>query len=890
MNALLRFAIVACFFSIFAASTAVPRAYGATGTTVNGRILDVRGNLPVAGATVNLERGSAVVATTTTASDGSFSFPGVAPGIYNVLITASGYQTSLSDNIYVLANESSVSVQSAIQRATAGTLRTIASVRVGGNASLQTSATINQHIDASVLLSQNYMRSGDAIAALPYVNGATSSSIGDDLALSIRGYNPTETSTLIDGHPVGPLGAYGQGFDFQISPFWGLSGMTVVYGSGATGLYGVPTIAGSIDFQTIAPTREPHYQFTQGVGNDGKAMTGILATGTVARLGYALAYGVQGTDGNLVGSPTQWNLLTDPSNCDPNSADAGIPSVKRTDVAACSYPVTGKYLLRNTTAKITYDFGPTTNVLLGFYNETMNADSTGNGDTDYVPYAFNAFNNPTAPATNTQTLPSGSTVTCNNSYVVLTDTPAGYQCYSAQQYNSRFSGPAGGGIGRYHAATQGDYHARITQQLGPTSLVVDGYVDNYNFANVKGTGTAHHYNDIYVTHGFLVSDEYARGKNDVSAGVFLEHQQHTGMDVGKGTTFPDLQLSTSNYFLRDTYQPNGRFSALVDLDVQRFHETPNTFVNPRLSFIYRPTSNDVVRITGGRSSSVPDPSIVEGGLQWGSPQSYNPTCGAELDSIGSGNNPALQPESADDYELAVGHRFNPHTTIQANFYDSNLTNPIVSGVFPLSTVPAGQLPDLTGFLSRLHTKCPNSGASHFGVSDMFNAGSGRFKGFDISTRAGFARNFELDGDYAVQSAVYNGMDDNILANNVYLINGAQVWGIPLHRYNIGVGYANPSGFTTRIDGFYIGTPNGYNRSSYWYANFNIGQSYPAGVTINFGVNNIFNSAAQQYGYIGSGETRPQNAFGDPNPTALGEGIEQFGLPYRQVWLTVTQKI
>jgi outer membrane receptor protein involved in Fe transport len=872
------------------AFAAMPPAYGATGTTVNGRILDVRGNLPVAGATINLERGSTVVATTTTASDGSFSFPGVTPGVYTVLISASGYQTSLSDNIYVLGNESTVSVQTAIQRAGPGTLRTIASVRVGGSSSLQTSATINQHIDASLLQSQNYMRSGDALASLPFVNGSTSSSIGDDLALSIRGYDPTETSTLIDGHPVGPIGAYGQGFDFQLSPFWGLSGMNVVYGSGATGLYGVPTIAGSIDFQTITPTREPHYQFTQGVGNNGKAMTGLMTTGTAGRLGYALAYGVEGTQGNLVGSPTEWNLLTDPSNCNPNSPDAGIPSVRNADVLTCSYPVSGNYLLRNTVAKLTYDFGPTTNLLLGFYNETMNADSTGNGDTDYVPYASNAYNNPTAPATNTQTLPNGPTVTCNNSYVVLTDTPAGYQCYSAQQYNQRFSGPAGGGIGRYHAALQDDYHARITQQAGPTTLVFDGYVDNYNFTNVKGPGTAHHYDDIYFTHGFLVSDDYARGKNDLSAGVFLEHQQHTGMDVGKGTVNPDLQLSTSNYFLRDSYTPNERFSAFADVDIQRFHEDSSTFVNPRLSFIYRPTTNDVVRITGGRSSSVPDPSIVEGGLQWGAPQSYNPTCGAELDSIGSGNNPALQPESSDDYEIALGHRFARQTIVQANFYDSNLTNPIVGGVFPLSTVPAGQLPDLTGFLARLHTKCPNLGVSHFGVSDMFNAGSGRFKGFDISTRAGFARNFEIDGDYAVQSAVYNGMDDNILVNNVYLINGAQVWGIPLHRYNIGVGYENPTGFTTRMDGFYIGTPNGFNRAAYWYANFSIGQTYPAGVTINFGVNNIFNSAASQYGYIGFGQTRPQNSFGDPNPTALGEGIEEFGLPYRQVWLTVTQKL
>ena len=844
----------------------------------------------MAGATVKLERGTVVLASTTTAQDGSFSFPNQAPGVYNVLISANGYQTSLSDDVYVLANETRVNVETAIQRAASGGLRTIASVRVSGNATLQTSATINEHIDASVLQTQNYARSGDALATLPFVNSGTSTSIGDDLSLSIRGYNPTETATLIDGHPVGPIGAYGSGFDFQLSPFWGLSAMNVVYGSGATGLYGVPTIAGSIDLQTISPTRDKHFTFTQGVGNDGKALTGVQTTGMAGRLGYALAYGVQGTQGNLVGNPTEWNLLTDPSNCNPNSPDTGVPSIRKADILGCSYPVSGNYLLRNAVAKLTYDFGSSTNLLLGFYNETLNADSTGNGDADYVPAAFNNFNNPTAPATNTKTLPGGAAVTCNNAYVVLTDSSPGYECMTASQYNATFAGPAGGGLGRYHDAMQSDYHARVTQRLGPTSLIVDGYVDNYNYDNVKGPGSAHHFNDIYRTHGFLVSDEYTSGKHDLSGGVFLEHQQHVGQDIGKGTTFPDLQLSMSNYFVRDTYSPNSRFTTFADLAIQRSHETSTTYVNPRLSFMYRPTSNDVVRITGGRSSSVPDPSIISGGLQWGAPESYNPTCGSALDSIGSGNNPALKPESATDYELAVGHRFNSQTVLQADFYNSNLLNPIVSGVFPLSTVPSGDLPDLSGFVTRLHTKCPSLDASHFGVSDMFNAGSGRFKGFDVSARVGLVRNLELDADYAVQSAVYDGMSADILSQNVYLINGAQVWFIPLHRGNVGLGYSNSSGFSTRMDGYYVGTPNGFQRPAYWYANFNIGQSFPAGVTVNFGVNNIFNSAAQQYGFIGYGLTRPQNSFGSPNPNALSEGIEQFGLPYRQMWLTVTQKI
>jgi outer membrane receptor protein involved in Fe transport len=175
---------------------------------------------------------------------------------------------------------------------------------------------------------------------------------------------------------------------------------------------------------------------------------------------------------------------------------------------------------------------------------------------------------------------------------------------------------------------------------------------------------------------------------------------------------------------------------------------------------------------------------------------------------------------------------------------------------------------------------------------MFNAGSARYRGFDVSAKVGLMRDIDLEGDWAVQSAVFDGMDDNILAVNPYLINGAQLWYIPLHRASLGLAYANPGGFTTRLDGFYVGTPNGFQRPAYMYANFNVSQTFSQGTTIGFGVNNLFNSIAQQYGFVGLGQTRPQNSLNDSQgtATALGEGIEQFGLPYRQVWLTITQKI
>lgn len=889
---MLRLIAVAAVALTFALAGFPPvTALAVSGTTVGGRILAVDGGLPVPNAKVQLEHGSTVVATASTGADGSFAFANQSPGVYNLQVSAAGYQTTISGDVVVLRNESQLNVNLALEQTAVGD-RTIASEHVSSNASLQTSATINDHVDASVLQAQDYMRAGDALATLPFVNSSTSSSIGDDLMLSIRGYDPTETATLLDGHPIGPIGAYGRGFDGQISPFWGLSGMNVVYGSGATGLYGAPTIAGAIDYQTITPTRRPEFTFTQGLGNFGKSMTGLSATGSFRRLGYAFAYGSQGTNGELAGNPTQWNLLIDPSNCDPNSPDAGIPSIKSSDIRACSYPVSGDYILHNALAKLTYQFGSGTSLLVDAYNASMFADSTGNGDTDFVPYQEMNFSQPAAPATDTQTLPNGASATCSNAYVVLNDSSQGYTCMTAGQYNHTFAGPAGGGLGRYHDGHQQDYHARLTQRVGPTSLILDGFVDNYNYDNVKGPGGAHHFNDIYRTHGFLASDEFLTGKHDISAGVFLEHQQHVGQDVGKGTSYPDLQLTMSNYFLRDAYQPNAHFSTFLDLAVQRSHDTATTSLNPRLSFMYHPTPNDVVRISGGRSSSIPDPSIMYGGLQFGAWQSYNPTCGNTLDAIGSGNNPDLKPETSQDYELAYGHRFAVRSVVQADLYSSYELNPLVGGVFPLSTVPAGDQPgDLASFVNKLQAHCGASfDQSHFGVSEMFNAGSARYRGLDLSGSIGITRNLTLNGEYALQSAAYYGMNDNILSQNPTLINGAQLGYVPLHRASLGIGYVNAAGVGARLDGYWVGTPNGLNRPAYTYANFNVSKAFMQGISVNLGINNVFNSAAQQYGLVGLGTFQPQNQFGDPNATALSEGSEEFGLPLRQVWLTVTRKI
>ena len=72
-----------------------------------------------------------------------------------------------------------------------------------------------------------------------------------------------------------------------------------------------------------------------------------------------------------------------------------------------------------------------------------------------------------------------------------------------------------------------------------------------------------------------------------------------------------------------------------------------------------------------------------------------------------------------------------------------------------------------------------------------------------------------------------------------------------------------------------------------YANANISRTVGS-FTANFGVYNLFNSIAQEYGYVGAGTFIPENGFGK-DTNSFQQGTEQFGLPYKQFWLTFTYR-
>ncbi len=923
-------------------------AQTASASTVAGRVLETSAGLPVGLATVALEQGTTVVDSVKTAADGSFAFRNVAPGAYALLITADGYETTEVPALTVAPGQVRLEVQTALSPAAIGR-KVIGVVRANTNA-LQTTATINASLNPNILQDQNYLRAGDALGTLPFVTAQTSSSIGDDETIQLRGFDPSESVALIDGHPIGPLGAcpssnnpliggacpynaQGSLFDYQLGQFWGLSNINVTYGSGALGLYSVPTLGGSVDFQTLNPTPVDHATFVEGYGDLAKSMTGLSYTGTSGHLGYAFAYGVEGTNGEVNGDITQTAMLSganvikviggkDQQYCvgSPSYAAYGKsapPTLTAADVDACSVLVGSQYLSRNALAKITYQIDPKTSVLFTAFNATTDANGVGNGENYYVPYdqVLAQANAVLASGKNNFKLePSGKKTTCSaTTLAVLNDSSSGYECLGAAEFATAFDGPYDKGPGVFHAGWNQDYHAKLTRQIGAGTLVIDGFVDNYDYLNQKSVIIGYDEQDTFLTHGALISDEYAGQKNDVTFGLSFQHQMH---ETNQWTSPPcagDCYLAfpfgDTSYFIHETYTANTHVSLFADLTLDDSKVSNSSTFDPRLSFVYRPDKSDVFRLTGGLASISPDPVLYTGGtfppgtlqplfnqLTTGALNGFDPTgpgC-TPLVPVIQGFNPNIKPEVADDLEAALAHRFNDQATAEIDAYNTVETNPIITDVAPLSVLSPAQL---AAFQTKNPTYIANAlgqlngpggcGTAYtqadLGVSTPLNAGLAIYRGVHLNTKIPVTRHLEVDAGYTVQTAYYFGLPISVLVNNGGYVNGQQFYGIPTDTASAGAGYSNRAGgITVRLDGYYVGNNDALYRPAYSYANGNIAATIHH-VTLNLGVHNLFNSAVESYGINAAGTPYPQNQYVTTAPS-LGQ---EFGLAARQIWLSAT---
>jgi outer membrane receptor protein involved in Fe transport len=886
-----------------------PAATSAATATVSGLVVDQSNALPIVGARVELRQGSATPISTTTDASGRFSIATV-PGIYHITIRAVGYAPSESNDVSVLPGNTTLdtALRAASTNANNG-LATIGHTTTNAQ-SLSAATTISREVSAEELTATGQLRVADQLGTLPATNISTSSSVGDDVSLNLRGFGSDETASLLDGHPVGPLGVGSGGFNFSLGPAFGLSEVDVTYGSGAQGLFGSDTIGGAINFITLKPTQTPHFSVQQQIGGFGILSTGATATGTYDKLGYAFALGRLGEYGDFYPHEIAQSARPDnvqSNSVNPNGACAGSPN----DVSACNLAVNTYTVSQNTEqsvglAKLDYGFSAATHFKVAAYGAVQWSDSTGNGDNDFLPYA-----------TRLQTVESGPT-NCKTAsglagYTVVTNplpaTPT-TACYTAQQFALATSGPDGGGDGRQRSTTMRDYDFTFTTTAGINNLTLSAFDNNYVFwkdsslaggssATGQGLGTPT-FADFYNTQGYLVSDDITTNRNYVGFGYTLWHQLQDGNEddvSGVSPRIPTGYFGEWSAFVRDTHQFSDDLSVFANAWIKHSSVSDQTTFDPRVTLQDRPTHRDVVQLTYGRSDGAPSPQLkLAGAAQAADPGASltSVTCNG-FNDVTSAGNPNLKAEAANDYEIGLGHRFNADSNLQLNGYVTTVKDQLFSASEPLLQYGVGNVVFAPGalqtYLLRLQQQCPGQNVTaadldqFLSVSTTYNAASALVRGIEISGRQRVAPIAYIDYGYFIESSTKTGISNEILASNPTVVNGAQLAGIPLHQATISVDVA-PGPWEFRLDNYYVGNNNGYNRPAYWHSNAFLSRKVGKGGLVTLGGTNIFNDAVQDYGYIGFGTAPITNTVSGSAPAPS----EEFGLAPAQLTLTLQERI
>ncbi len=243
---------------------------------------------PVAGARITVETRPPRFATTD--ARGRFALRTPA-GTYGIAVTAPGYAgVQIADvRIAGAALAQATRLDVTLDPLDTGAIRTVAKVTVNGRLVLSHSAIPTVVVDRTQMDALGVSRIVDALAAVPSLtftrpDGGASSAPS---VVSLRGPDPSETLIALDGQLLND----GNTGDLDLSrlPVAAFSAVDVSEGLGPGDRMTSNTIGGVVDLVSLQPTLQPHAAVSLSSGSFGRSEAWTNATGTVGRLGYALA-------------------------------------------------------------------------------------------------------------------------------------------------------------------------------------------------------------------------------------------------------------------------------------------------------------------------------------------------------------------------------------------------------------------------------------------------------------------------------------------------------------------------------------------------------------------------------------------------------------------------
>jgi iron complex outermembrane receptor protein/vitamin B12 transporter len=277
-----RAAMMAALVSVLVPTAAWPQQSSAGGMasgTVNGAVLDTLGGR-VAAATVTLSGARQQTADTRSGADGTYAFDGVAPGRYQVIARAEGFEPFTSAPVYV-GPGSRVSVDATLQVGPL-TQAVVVTASASSVSQSQTGAPVTV-IDAQTLEALNKPDVQEALRLVPGSVIAQTGARGGLSSFFVRGGSANFNKVLVDGIVANDIGG---AFDFMAVQTTGIDRIEVLRQSNSV-MYGADALAGVVSLETRrGRSRVPDLHYAIDGGNFGTFNNALSVGGAVRRFDY----------------------------------------------------------------------------------------------------------------------------------------------------------------------------------------------------------------------------------------------------------------------------------------------------------------------------------------------------------------------------------------------------------------------------------------------------------------------------------------------------------------------------------------------------------------------------------------------------------------------------
>ncbi len=591
---------------------------------------------PIAHAQVTL-RGQKTVSTTTDVR-GTFSVE-VPAGRYDLTVVARGY-AAVTVNTGELGDGARIDV--ALEPNDAPKLRTIGQVTVNGGFTLDRNVIPEMDVSRSQMDALGYTQVLEALGQVPSVviQRPDAGAPTTPAVVSLRGPDPSEAMVTLDGQQLND----GNTGDVDLSQFAvpGFSSVTVTEGLGPTDAEGSNTFGGAVNLVSLRPTQDEHLAFSASAGSYGTTQSWLNATGSIGKLGYALA----GNDFQQIGQVNEYDSVV-PSNNLP--IYCGPATKTKTPNCPVQVHLGSSIAAMLGLVNLDYNFSQRSDV--GFRLFTL-------GDNRDESSALNGIaGNPTCVF-------SGPGAGC-----AFAPPSSGS---SNEVANPVFGDHVGQGSANFAQSIRAyDGYGRVP--IGAGTLLADFYATDNNIDFEGGGVSPYDVSHLDTRYNEGLSWGRTFDASEFAFGGYARQESLQGLGITQ-----TLSQSISSYFLRGAQQlsRSTRLSGgLYDADYSTFGNT----LNWRLGLSQDLGTSSVARFsvgTGFRSPLLAElyffpPVLVDGKLQ------PNPAAGPiDSNCVAPNGNPLEKPEHATEYELGFSHLFSSTSNLDVSIYRSNLRDTI----------------------------------------------------------------------------------------------------------------------------------------------------------------------------------------------------------------------